>query len=174
MKKILAKNYQENRSGLLSYIRSKIDQIEEAEDILQEVYIQAIKSLSVTEPIDNLLGWLFTVANNKIIDWYRKKSRRNLPIDETLNIENIFGSDENLQFDPYSKKIIIDKIMAAIEELPMEQKNVFIMNKIEEKSFREIAAIENISINTALARSRYAVKTLRKKLQNLQTYLKST
>ncbi len=168
MEKILAENYYKNRTGLLNYIKSKVNQLEIAEDILHDVYLQAMNSLTVTEPVENLFGWLFTVANNKIIDWYRKKSRQTVPLEEYHTLKEIFAIDEGRDMDDQSRKIVTRAIMGAIEKLPMEQKNVFIMHVIEEKPFKEIAGIENVSINTVLARKRYAIKNLRKTLDTLK------
>ncbi|MBN2280888.1 MAG: RNA polymerase sigma factor [Candidatus Marinimicrobia bacterium] len=171
MENVIALNYQENRTGLLNYIKSKIDRLEEAEDILQDVYLQAMKSMNIAEPVENLLGWLFTVANHKIIDWYRKKSRHNIPLDEEHSIVEMLDIDDPQHLDSHSKKVISDSIMKAIDNLSTEQKNVFIMHHIENRSFREIAAIEDVSINTALARNRYAVQNLRRQIGDLKHYL---
>lgn len=171
MENALAVNYKENRTGLLNYIKSRINRLEEAEDIVQDVYLQAMKSMNIAEPIENLFGWLFTVANNKIIDWYRKKSRHNVPFEEEHSLMEMLDIDDNHHFDTHSKKMISDSIMKAIDSLPIEQKNVFIMHSIENRTFKEIAAVENVSINTALARNRYAVLNLRKQLSDLKHYL---
>ena len=171
MENAIAVNYQENRTGLLNYIKSKINRIEEAEDIVQDVYLQAMKSMNIAEPVENLFGWLFTVANNKIIDWYRKKSRHNVPLEEEHSLMEMLDIDENQHFDSQSKKMISNSIMKAIDKLSLEQKNVFIMHNIENRTFKEIAAVEDISINTALARNRYAILNLRKQLNDLKHYL---
>ena len=171
MENSLVVNYQENRTGLLNYIKSKINILEEAEDMVQDVYLQAMKSMNIAEPIENLFGWLFTVTNNKIIDWYRKKSRNNVPLQEENSLKEMLDIDDNQHFDPQSKKIISESIMTAIDNLPLEQKNVFIMHAIENRTFKDISKIEDISINTALARNRYAVLNLRKQLNDLRHYL---
>jgi RNA polymerase sigma factor (sigma-70 family) len=168
MEKILAHNYQKNRTGLLNYIKSRISRIEEAEDILQDVYLQAMKSLNVAEPVENLFGWLFTVANNKIIDWYRKKNTKDFGDQENYNLREILNVDDNFVLDDHTRQTFSATILNAIDSLALPQKNVFIMHHIEEKTFREIAAIENVSINTVLARNQYAIKNLRKKLSVLK------
>jgi len=168
MENTLAVNYQENRTGLLNYIKSRINKIEEAEDILQDVYLQAMKSMNIAEPIENLLGWLFTVANNKIIDWYRKKSRHNISLDENENLLEVADIHHEKKMDSHTKELISDSIMEAIDNLPIKQKNVFIMHAIENRTFKDIAKIEDASINTILARNRYAVQNLRKQLSQLK------
>ena len=167
----LVLNYQENRTGLLNYIKSRINRLEEAEDMVQDVYLQAMKSMNIAEPIENIFGWLFTVTNNKIIDWYRNKRRFNVPLEEEHSLMEMLDVDDNIHFDEQSKKMISKAILTAIDNLPMKQKNIFIMHAIENRTFKNIAKIEDISINTALARNRYAVINLRKQLSDLKHYL---
>ena len=167
----IAENYKNNRTGLFNYIKSKINRIEEAEDILHDVYLQAFKNIDVTEPVENILGWLFTVANNKIIDWYRKRSRNNVPLEEHHSLTEILDIDDQFNFDKYTREIVSKTIMNAIDKLPIKQKNVFIMHAIENKTFKEISIIENVSINTTLARNRYAIKNLKKQLIKLRSLI---
>jgi RNA polymerase sigma factor (sigma-70 family) len=168
------------RKRLFDFIRRRIRNESDAEDILQEVFFQLATSYSVTEPIENLTAWLFTVARNKITDWYRK--RRAVPVPDRRDAEEGGGpiSLEEILFDPhdgpdlaYWRSTVWSELAAALEEIPDEQREVFVWHELEGRSFKEIAELTGESINTLLSRKRYAVLALRTRLQDLYDELET-
>lgn len=165
------------KDRLLSFIRNRVSSAEEAEDILQDVFYQFVAGFDSIESFDRVTAWLFSVARNKIIDRYRKDSvrpqradlERQTSIDEDapLTLQDILPDLNNTPEDSFFREVIWEAIMEALDELPAEQREIFVLNEIEEKSFREISEERNISINTLLSRKRYAILALRKKLQRL-------
>jgi RNA polymerase sigma factor (sigma-70 family) len=166
----LEKVYRSERNSLLGFIRSRTGSLEEAEDLLQDVFFQAIRAASVTDPIENVVGWLYTIARNKIIDRYR--SRRNTVSlqqereDVTLE-ELVADSGINIEKE-IIRGAVMDSLIEALEELPPEQRDAFIQQAIEGKTFREISEQSGVPLNTLIARKRYAVQFLRKRLSDLR------
>jgi RNA polymerase sigma factor (sigma-70 family) len=172
--------FRSERKRLFDFIRRRVRTEADAEDILADVFYQMVASYSVTEPIEKMTSWLLTVARNKIIDWYRKRKpesfrRRtdesalpqNLSLNLPLNLEDIL-------FDPgqnpdvlYERSQLWTELADALEDLPDEQRDVFVMHELEGKSFKEIAEITGEPVNTLLSRKRYAVLYLREALQEL-------
>jgi len=153
---------------LRDFSRRRVGDGSGAEDSLQDVFFQLVESYSVTAPIEQLTSWLFTVARNRIIDWYRKK--RPLPLDD--GEENEFSEIARLLDDPeerpdtlFDRAQFWDELAKALGELPEEQRSVFIMHELEGKSFREIAQITGTGLNTLLSRKRYAMQFLKKRLR---------
>ncbi len=168
LKEKLEKSYQQEYSNLLSFAKSKMNRIEDAEDVIQDVFTKAFENLNSLEPVDNLIGWLYTVTRNRVIDWYRKKNNQTLSLDEKISFLELVENYHIPVKDNYSMELIYESIMDAVDELPDEQQAVFIMQAIEGMTFKEIAEIEDVSINTLLARKRYAVKFLRKRLSEMK------
>jgi RNA polymerase sigma factor (sigma-70 family) len=164
--------FRSERKRLFDFIRRRVRTEADAEDILADVFYQMVASYSVTEPIEKITAWLLTVARNKIIDWYRKRKPDSLRQwdDESalpLNLEDIL-------FDPgqnpdvlYARSLLWTELADALEDLPDEQRDVFVMHELEGKSFKEIAEITGEPVNTLLSRKRYAVLYLREALQEL-------
>ncbi len=166
------KAFRSERKRLFDFIRRRVRTEEDAEDILADVFYQLISSYSVTEPIEKMTSWLFTVARNKIIDWYRKKRPESLPRSESdpslpLNLEDILYDPTQNPDQVYARSLVWTELADALDELPEEQKLVFVMHELEGKSFKEIAEITGEPINTLLSRKRYAVLFLREKLKEL-------
>lgn len=163
------------RKKLFRFIRDRVRTDEEAEDILQDVFYQLVESYRLMRPIEQMSSWLFTVARNKITDRYRKKqtgSIEDIAVHRDDEGEPLFLSDllRGTAEDGESmmtNELIMDTIMDALEELPPEQREVFVMHELEDKSFREIAEITGAGQNTLLSRKRYAVLFLRERLQSL-------
>lgn len=131
-----------------------------------------VSSYSVTEPIEKLTSWLFTAARNKIVDWYRKRRPEFLPADEEdpsapLNLEEILFDPKQNPDEVYARSLIWTELADALDELPDEQRGVFVMHELEGRSFKEIAQLTGEPINTLLSRKRYAVLFLRERLQEL-------
>jgi RNA polymerase sigma factor (sigma-70 family) len=174
---IKEQTFLKEKDRLLGFIRNRVSTLEEAEDILQDVFYQFIAGYETIESLDRVTSWLFSVARNKIIDRYRRDSTR----PKRSDLELLSGSDDgapltlqeilpdfgNTPEDVFLREAIWEAIMDALDELPVEQREIFILNEIEERSFRDIAEQTNVSINTLLSRKRYAILSLRKKLQRL-------
>lgn len=165
------------RGKLLNFIRSRVSTMEEAEDILQDVFFQFVSGYQTIESLDRVTSWLYSVARNKIIDRYRRESTRpqradfegltGLDEDSPITLQEILPDLGNTPEDSYFRELIWETIMEALDELPADQREIFIQNEIEEKGFREIAETTGVSINTLLSRKRYAIIALRKRLQKL-------
>jgi RNA polymerase sigma factor (sigma-70 family) len=170
--KTLEAAIQNQREGLFAFIRNRVRNRADAEDLLQDVLYQLLSGYSVTEPIENLTAWLYTVARNRIIDWYRK--RRPQPVTDFTNEEGETLNLAELLFDPshepdalYTRSIVWRELAGALDELPSKQREVFVQHELEGKTFRQIAEITGESINTLLSRKRYAVLYLRERLNEL-------
>lgn len=169
------------KDKLLSFIRNRVSTLEEAEDILQDVFYQFIAGYESIESLDRVTSWLFSVARNKIIDRYRRDATRpkrtdffsssRVEDDVPLTLQEILPDLGNTPEDAIFREMIWDAVMGALDELPVDQREIFILNEIEERSFREIAEERGVSINTLLSRKRYAILALRKKLQSLYDQL---
>lgn len=165
------------KSKLLGFIRSRVSSVEEAEDILQDVFYQFVAGFETIESIDRSTSWLYSVARNKIIDRYRRDAARpkqtgfEMPMgredDVPLSLQDILPDLGNSPESALLREAIWEEITEALDELPKEQREVFIQNEMEEKGFREIAEETGVSVNTLLSRKRYAILALRKRLQRL-------
>ena len=170
----LERTYKRERGRLLAFIRSRVPRNEDAEDILQDVFTQAMQNLSVTEPIDNLLAWLYTVARNRIVDLYRRR-RPTVSIhakdEESGSLEDLL-QDSGLDLEQeVVRQEVLEALMESLDELPPEQREVFLQQAVEGKTFRELAEESGTSINTLLARKRYAVLALRRRLGEIKEVL---
>ncbi|MCD9019016.1 RNA polymerase sigma factor [Fulvivirgaceae bacterium QH1ED-6-2] len=177
MEQVKEQTFLKEKDRLLSFIRNRVSSLEEAEDILQDVFYQFVAGYETIESIDRVTSWLFSVARNKIIDRYRRDAARpkradlrgqaGVEEDAPLTLQEILPDLGNTPEDSYLREALWEAIMDALDELPREQREIFIQNEIEEQSFREIAERTGVSINTLLSRKRYAILALRKKLQRL-------
>ncbi|MFY0254673.1 RNA polymerase sigma factor [Chitinophaga sp. 30R24] len=168
----------QERKRLLHFIRQRVNNASDAEDILQDVFYQFTEYLRLGSQIDSITGWLFAVTRNKITDWFRKKKEtpfadftREIEGEEVLLLPELL-SDKNLEADaPMVKKMLSEAILEAIDELPTDQKRVFIQHELEGKSFKEMSEETGTSINTLLSRKRYAILYLRERLSELYSEL---
>ena len=175
MEEIKQQTFRKERGKLLSFIRGRVKSAEEAEDILQDVFYQFVAGFEAIESMDRVTSWLYSVARNKIIDRYRRDASRprttsfdgSLPNDDDapLTLQEILPDLDQTPEGTLLRDAIWEEIMTALEELPAEQREIFIQNEIEEQGFREIAERTGVSINTLLSRKRYAILALRKRLQ---------
>jgi RNA polymerase sigma factor (sigma-70 family) len=157
-------------SRLFGFIRAKVDSDEDAEDILQDVWYQ-FTNTSTTQTIEQVSGWLFAVARNKITDKYRKRKPELIDDfgyeDEDGEFrfgEILFADDEDPAMQQL-KELFWEELLAGLEELPEKQKSVFVKNELEDKTLQEIADEEGENIKTIISRKRYAVQHLRKRLE---------
>lgn len=169
---------QTQHKRLFDFIRRRVGTEEDAEDILQDVFLQLVSSYNVTEPIEQLTAWLFTTARNKVIDWYRKRRMYTVPV--TNDDPDGSAGIEELLLDPaqdpdrvYASSLFWTEFTEALEKLPDNQRKVFVMHELEGKSFRQIAEITREPLSTLLSRKRYALLALRERLQDLYDELEN-
>lgn len=160
---------------LLAFIRRRVKTEEDAEDTLQDVWHQLTAAVD-TEPIEQIGGWLFTVARNKITDRYRKKKPESLDSllaagdeDKDLGFEDILLDNSGNPETAYLKELFWKTLYDSLEELPDDQRMVFIWNELGDMSFKEMAELTGENVNTLISRKRYAVLHLRERLQTLYT-----
>ena len=175
MQQIKENTFLNEKDKLLGFIRSRVSSVEEAEDILQDVFFQFVSGFETIESLDRVTSWLYSVARNKIIDRYRRDASRPQRTDfewitgkedeVPLTLQDILPDLDNTPESTLLREAIWDEITDALAELPADQREIFIQNEMEEKSFREIADETGVSINTLLSRKRYAILALRKRLQ---------
>jgi RNA polymerase sigma factor (sigma-70 family) len=176
MQEIKQNTFLREKDKLLGFIRNRVSSSEEAEDILQDVFYQFVAGFETIESLDRVTSWLYSVARNKIIDRYRRDAARPKKTDfelvsgqdddTPLTLQDILPDLDNTPESTLLREAIWDEITDALDELPADQREIFILNELEEKSFREIAEETGISINTLLSRKRYAILALRKRLQS--------
>ncbi len=169
------------RSRLRSFIRRRVPDPADAEDILQEVFYKLVEANRLLMPIDHVTGWLFRVARNRITDLFRK--RREVTFsdaapadigdeeDELLRIEDLLSSPDAGPEALYVRNVLLDELELALDELPndqpMSQREVFIAHELEGRSFKELSVESGVNVNTLLSRKRYAVLHLRERLQSI-------
>jgi RNA polymerase sigma factor (sigma-70 family) len=159
-------------SNLFRFIRGRVRSEEEAEDILQDVWVQ-LSRLSNLEEVESISAWLYQVARNRITDTYRKKNTESLEElafedeDGNLDFKEILLSDSQSPEDAFFKEIFWDALMQALDELPENQRQVFVWNELEDLTLQEIADKTNENLKTIISRKRYAVQHLRQRLQAL-------
>jgi RNA polymerase sigma factor (sigma-70 family) len=161
------------QSRLRNFIRRRVPDPGDAEDILQDVFYRLVEANRLLMPIEHVTGWLFRVARNRITDLFRKKEP------ETFGDLGVEGDDEDLQFEDllpsadagpealYARNVLLGELEQAIAELPKEQRQVFVAHEFEGRSFKELSAETGVSVNTLLSRKRYAVLHLRERLQRV-------
>lgn len=161
------------QSRLRNFIRSRVPDPGDAEDILQDVFYELVEANRLLMPIGHVTGWLFRVARNRITDLFRKKkpeSFGDVPVadeQEPMSLEDLLPPPDAGPDALYARSVLLDELEEALDELPEEQRRVFVAHEIEGRSFKEMAAETGVSINTLLARKRYAVLHLRERLQNI-------
>lgn len=162
------------RSRLRNFIRRRVPDDADAEDIVQEVWYELVEANRLLMPIDHVTGWLFRVARNRITDLFRKKKPEafsDVSIEdehgELLRIEDLLPSPDAGPEALYFRSVLLDELELAIDELPDEQSEVFIAHEVDGRSFKELSAESGVNINTLLARKRYAVLHLRERLQSI-------
>ena len=166
------------RTKLGNFIRRRVRDPSDAEDILQDVLHEFVQAYRLPEPIEQVSAWLFRVARNRIIDRFRKKKEQ--PLSETVATgDNADAVDDEYRLDlalpshdagpeaAYARSVLLAALQHALDELPENQRDIFIAHEIEGRSFKELAAESGVTLNTLLARKRYAVLHLRARLQTV-------
>jgi RNA polymerase sigma factor (sigma-70 family) len=149
-------------SRLRRFIRRRVSDPRDAEDILQDVFARLVQANRLLMPIDHVSGWLFRVARNRIVDLFRAKGPE---ADDVSALEELLPSGDAGPDAMYARNVLLDEIAVAIDELPKEQRDVFVAHELEGRSFKEIAQETGVGVNTLLSRKRYAVLRLRQRLQ---------
>ena len=169
----IARVVSETQPGLRSFIRRRVPDESDVEDLLQEVFYELVVAYRLLKPIDFVTGWLYRVARNRITDLFRKKKPQNFSdaasIDEQgdeLQIEDLLPSSEDGPDALYVRTLLLEELELALSQLPAEQREVFVAHEFEGTSFKELSAATGVSVNTLLSRKRYAVLALRQRLQN--------
>jgi len=160
------------RGRLLAFIRRRIDDVSEAEDILQEALTELVAAARLAQPVEQVGAWLLRVARNRIIDRFRRKrpellADRGAAADEASVLDELLPAADGTPETEAMRALLAEEIEAALQELPREQREVFISQELDGVSFRELAEASGVSINTLLSRKRYAVQALRERLQSV-------
>jgi RNA polymerase sigma factor (sigma-70 family) len=162
------------RSRLRNFIRRRVADPLDAEDILQDVFYKLVEANRLLMPIEHITGWLFRVARNRITDLFHKKKPESFSDiavadenDELLQLEDLLPSPDAGPEAIYARTVLLDALLLALDELPQEQRKVFVAHELEGRSFKEMAAETGVSVNTLLSRKRYAVLHLRERLQDI-------
>ena len=163
-----------DESRLRNFIRRRVPDPRDAEDILQDVFYELVDANRMLMPIEHVTGWLFRVARNRITDLFRKKKPESFSDtavadqdDERLRFEDLLPSPAAGPEALYARSVLLDELELAVDELPEEQREVFVAHELEGRSFKEMAAETGVSVNTLLSRKRYAVLHLRQRLQSI-------
>jgi RNA polymerase sigma factor (sigma-70 family) len=168
-------------SRLWNFIRRRVPDVRDAEDILQDIFHRLLEANRLLIPIDHITGWLFRVARNRITDLFREKkpdafidTAVEAEDDELLWLEDLLPSPDAGPEAVYARQVLLDELELAIDELPKEQREVFVAHELEGRSFKEMSAASGVSVNTLLSRKRYAVLHLRDRLQEIyEEFMKS-
>ncbi len=164
----------DERSRLRNFIRKRVPNDADVEDLLQEVFYELVEANRLLMPIDHVTGWLFRVARNRITDLFRKK--RPVSFSDTavkdedgelLRIEDLLPSSDAGPEALYARNVLLGELEFALDELPDEQREVFVAHELEGRSFKELSEESGVNINTLLSRKRYAVLHLRERLQSI-------
>lgn len=163
------------RGRLRNFVRRWVGDESDVEDIVQEVFYELVAASRMAQPIEQVGAWLFRVARNRVIDRFRKKrpeTSMQAPLsvsedDEPVSLEDLLPSPDEGPEAAYARNVLLDELEDALDELPEEQRQVFVANEIEGRSFRELAEATGVNMNTLMARKHYAVLRLRERLQEI-------
>jgi RNA polymerase sigma factor (sigma-70 family) len=162
------------QSRLRNFIRRRVPDPSDAEDVLQDVFYKLVEANRLLMPIDHVTGWLFRVARNRITDLFRRKRPEGFGDaavadegGELLRLEDLLPSPDAGPEALYARSALLEELELAVGELPEEQRRVFVAHELEGRSFKELAAETGVSVNTLLSRKRYAVLHLRERLQSV-------
>ena len=161
------------QSRLRNFIRRRVDDESDAEDILQEVFYELVQAYRLMQPVQQMGAWLFRVARNRITDLFRKRRPEALTDAaikgaekvNQITLEDLLPSPDSGPEAAYAREVLLEELDAALEELPEEQREAFIAHEFEGRSFKELAATTGLSVNTLLSRKHYAVLHLRRRLR---------
>jgi RNA polymerase sigma factor (sigma-70 family) len=169
----IAETVERERGRLRNFIRRRVADAADADDILQEVFYELVEAYRMMQPLEHASAWLYRVARNRITDLFRKKKPQAFAGDpvafaedgELFSFEDLLPSPDAGPDAVYARNILLEEFEAAVDELPEEQREVFIAHEVEGRSFKEMAAETGLSVNTLHLRKHYAVLQLRERLQ---------
>lgn len=169
-----AEVFARQRSRLRAFIRKRVRDLADVEDIVQDVFYELVEAERAVQPIEQVVAWLFRVARNRVTDRFRKSAREPslagitdealLAAERESSVADLLPSSDEPEA-LYARELLLEELDAALDELPAEQREVFVQHELEGYSFKELAARSGININTLLARKRYAVLYLRQRLR---------
>ena len=171
----LSEAIEREQPRLRNFIRKRVADAGDAEDILQEIFYELVEAYRLMKPVEQVGAWLFRVARNRIADLFRKRNREGSRIDspadeengELIILEDLLPSPDAGPEAAYVRSVLVEELDAALDELPQEQREVFIAHELEGRSFKELASAMGLSVNTLLSRKHYAVLHLRERLQDI-------
>src|ERR1700686_4849185 len=170
----ISKAIERESPRLRTFIRRRVPDQSDAEDILQEVFSELVEAYRMMKPLEQVTAWLFRVARNRITDLFRSKQREassepavNIEDGEQLQWEELLPSPEAGPEAAYARSVLLEEMDAALDELPEEQREVFVAHEFLGYSFKELAEQTGVSVNTLLSRKHYAVLHLRERLQSI-------
>jgi len=172
----IASEIESVRGRLWSFIQRRVPDRLDAEDILQDVFYEVVVAYRLVKPIEEAGAWMFRVARNRIIDLFRKTAPaapRDVSVDdEAYAFGDLLPSPDGGPEAEFARGVLLEELAAALDELPAEQREVFIAHQLEGRSFKELAAETGVSVNTLLSRKHYAVLHLRRRLRDVYDELK--
>jgi RNA polymerase sigma factor (sigma-70 family) len=168
----ISETVERERARLRNFIRKRVPDPGDAEDILQDVLYELVEAYRAMKPLEQVSAWMFRVASNRIIDLFRKKKPEAFSEaaevgedGELLTLDDLLPSRDGGPEAAYARSVLLDEMDAALDELPDEQREVFVGHELQGRSFKQLAAESGLSVNTLLSRKRYAVAHLRRRLQ---------
>jgi RNA polymerase sigma factor (sigma-70 family) len=175
----IAETIERESARLRNFIRKSVPDREDAEDLLQDVFYELVLAYRLVKPIEQAGAWLFRVARNRIIDRFRRKAPEPAAVgsaeeQEAASLEDLLPSPDAGPEAAYARAVLLEELDAALEELPGEQRFVFVAHELEGRSFRELAAETGVGINTLLSRKHYAVRYLRRRLRDIYDEFKES
>ncbi len=177
----IADAVERHQARLRNFIRRTVPDPGDAEDILQDVFCELVEAYRMMTPIEQVAAWLFRVARNRIIDRFRSKAREprrvrpaGRPGDEPADPLDLLPSKDAGPEAAYARRVLIDELAEALGELPKEQRDVFVAHELMGRSFKDLSAETGVSVNTLLSRKHYAVRHLRRHLQDIYDHVAET
>lgn len=170
--RLIAEAVERDEPRLRRFIRGRVADLGDAEDVLQDVFSELVTAYRLMKPAEEMTAWLFRVARNRITDLFRRRKTQSLsePVsgeDEARTLEDLLPSSEAGPEAEFARNVMIDALEDALDDLPASQREVFVAHEVEGKSFKEISEETGVSVNTLLSRKRYAVLHLRESLKDI-------
>jgi RNA polymerase sigma factor (sigma-70 family) len=170
---LIAAVVERDEPRLRSFIRKRVADIGDAEDVLQDVFYELIETYRLVKPVEQVTAWLYRVARNRITDLFRRKNATSLnePVsgeDGAAELEDLLPSLDAGPDAIFARNVMLEALDEALDELPENQRDVFVAHELMGKSFKELSEETGVSVNTLLSRKRYAVLHLRERLQEMQ------
>jgi RNA polymerase sigma factor (sigma-70 family) len=163
----ISSTFERERRRLLAFIRRRVPNEVDAEDLLQDVFYELMEAYRLMKPVAHAGAWMMTVARNRITDLFRRRTKEVVDGEGERILEDLLPSPDAGPDALYARGVLLAEIEAALDELPANQREVFLAHEIDARSFAEISRETGVSVNTLLSRKHYAVKRLRARLQRI-------